>query len=127
MLTVPGQQSHELYNHVCVKEQYNTCAGRTIAAIILFFVPCVVQRTIREIHIIKNIHAQNNPLLQINDAIKFISTLLFSLSYGVLALQGALRPSDPQLIHLTFHGGLDSYSMTFRADGSTRKTGRHHS
>ncbi|CVL09078.1 uncharacterized protein FMAN_15419 [Fusarium mangiferae] len=53
---------------------------------------------------------------------KFVSTLLFPLSYGVLALQSALRHADPQLVHLTFYGGLDSYFMTFRADGSTRKT-----
>ncbi|RKL27446.1 hypothetical protein BFJ72_g13147 [Fusarium proliferatum] len=53
---------------------------------------------------------------------KSVLTLLFPLSYVVLALQGVLRQSDPQLVHLTFHGGLDSYSMAFRADGSTRKT-----
>ncbi|KAF5636582.1 uncharacterized protein FTJAE_6000 [Fusarium tjaetaba] len=30
--------------------------------------------------------------------------------------------THPQLVHLTFHGGLASYSMAFHADGSTRKT-----
>ncbi|KAJ9420203.1 hypothetical protein FOXG_15619 [Fusarium oxysporum f. sp. lycopersici 4287] len=53
---------------------------------------------------------------------KFVPTLLFPLSYSVLALQGVLQRSDPQFIHLTFHGGLASYSIAFPVDGSTRKT-----
>ncbi|KAF5668958.1 hypothetical protein FDENT_11665 [Fusarium denticulatum] len=39
-----------------------------------------------------------------------------------LALQGVHQRSGPRLVHLTFHGGLASYSMAFHADGGTRKT-----
>ncbi|KAF4497432.1 hypothetical protein FAGAP_6407 [Fusarium agapanthi] len=53
---------------------------------------------------------------------KFVPNLLFPLSYGVLALQGVLKRLDPQLVHLTFHGGLASYAMAFPANGSTCKT-----
>ncbi|KAG7413065.1 hypothetical protein Forpe1208_v008556 [Fusarium oxysporum f. sp. rapae] len=55
---------------------------------------------------------------------KFVPILFFLLSYGVLALRGVLQRSDPQFVHLTFHGGLASDSMAFPADGSTRKTAR---
>ncbi|SCO54111.1 uncharacterized protein FFNC_15339 [Fusarium fujikuroi] len=48
-----------------------------------------------------------------------LKTIFF---YRQVTLCSVLRQSDPQLVHLTFHGVLDSYSMTFHADGSTRKT-----
>ncbi|KAF5578642.1 hypothetical protein FPCIR_11479 [Fusarium pseudocircinatum] len=53
---------------------------------------------------------------------KSVPALLLLPSYSVLALQGVIQRSAPQLVHLTFHGGLASYSMAFPADGSTRKT-----
>ncbi|KAG9500431.1 hypothetical protein J7337_008909 [Fusarium musae] len=53
---------------------------------------------------------------------KFIPALLLLPSYSVLSLQGVLQRPDPQLVHITFHGGLASYSMAFHADGRTRKT-----
>ncbi|KAF5964607.1 hypothetical protein FCOIX_13346 [Fusarium coicis] len=54
---------------------------------------------------------------------KFIPALLLRPSYSVLSLWGVLQRSDPQLVHLIFHGGLASYAMAFHADGGTRKTG----
>ncbi|KAF5531196.1 hypothetical protein FMEXI_13095 [Fusarium mexicanum] len=55
---------------------------------------------------------------------KLVPALLLLPSYSVLALRGVHQGSNPQLVHLTFHGGLASYSMAVPADGSTRKTGR---
>ncbi|KAF5617769.1 hypothetical protein F52700_12456 [Fusarium sp. NRRL 52700] len=49
---------------------------------------------------------------------KFVPALLLSLSYCALALQVVLQQSVPQLAHLTFHGGLASYSMAFLTDGN---------
>ncbi|KAF5971948.1 hypothetical protein FBULB1_8964 [Fusarium bulbicola] len=53
---------------------------------------------------------------------KLVPALLLLPSYSVLALRAVHQGSNPQLVHLTFHGGLASYSMVFPADGSTRKT-----
>ncbi|KAH7230408.1 uncharacterized protein BKA55DRAFT_667576 [Fusarium redolens] len=53
----------------------------------------------------------------------FVLTLLFLTFRGILARTNIPQRSDPQLIRLTFHGGLASYSMAFPADGNTRKTG----
>ncbi|KAF5577926.1 hypothetical protein FPANT_10197 [Fusarium pseudoanthophilum] len=53
---------------------------------------------------------------------KLVPALLLLPLHSALALQGVHQQSDPQLVHLTFHGGLASYSMAFPADGSTRKT-----
>jgi hypothetical protein len=75
--------------------------------------------------IVMNKYMSSSLDLETKDTMKFVLTLLFLTFRGILARTNIPQRSDPQLVRLTFHGGLASYSMAFPADGNTRKTGRH--